>query len=140
MAIDQTFVTRARTALAGPIACGCGLAACAAFVTIVDPGDTGVPACPFRALTGWWCPGCGLTRATHHLLRGQVGTALRYNLFVVLVLAAIAGSWATWMLEANGRRVPGWRRIPAVGWVAFGAAVVGFGVIRNLPGVSGLRG
>lgn len=147
MATDQTFVTRTRSALAGPVACGCGLVACATFVGLtdvegldaVDAGGVGT-LCPFRAITGWWCPGCGLTRATHHLLRGHVAQALRYNLLVVFVLLAIAAAWATWMLESSGRRVPAWRTIPAVVWVAIGSSALVFGVIRNLPGVDGLRG
>ena len=61
-----------------PIATACGLVAATAYVTAVDPSDRGVfPACPFRSLTGWWCPGCGLTRATHHLMHGDLLGALR---------------------------------------------------------------
>ena len=69
-----------------------------------DPADGGafVP-CPFRALTGLWCPGCGLTRATHHLLRGDVGQALRYNAFVIVILAALTAVWLGWLLGAAGR-------------------------------------
>ena len=29
-----------------------------------DPAEGGYPACPLYTLTGYWCPGCGLTRAT----------------------------------------------------------------------------
>ena len=57
---------------------------------------------PVPAATGLWCPGCGLTHATHFLLRGDLTTALRYNLFVVPILLAIVAGWAAWTL-ARGR-------------------------------------
>jgi len=41
--------------------------------------------CLFRNLTGWECPGCGMTRAILSLLRGDLATALHYNRMVVLV-------------------------------------------------------
>ena len=78
------------TSLAAPIACGCCLVAGAAYVAAENPSDGGVfLPCPFRSLTGLWCPGCGLTRATHHLLRGDLVQALRFNLFVVAILPLI---------------------------------------------------
>ncbi len=133
--------TPARFALVAPIACGCCLLAGAAYVAIDNPADGGafLP-CPFRSLTGLWCPGCGLTRATHYVLRGDLVTALRFNLFVMPILAAIVAGWATWMLRATGRDVGVWRRVPL--WVpgVLTVAAIAFAVVRNVPGVDGLRG
>jgi hypothetical protein len=110
-------------------------------VVAVDPAEGGVfLPCPFRTLTGWWCPGCGLTRATHHLLRGDVAQALRYNLFVIAMVAAISASWLVWLRQAAGRPV-GWvPRIPVWTQVAAATVLVGFAVVRNLPAIPGLRG
>ena len=106
-----------------------------------DPSDGGLfLPCPFRALTGSWCPGCGLTRATHHLFRGNLTQALSYNLFVVLILAAIAASWLMWLRQAAGRSVTWFTRVPVWSQVVAGVVLVAFAVIRNLPGVTGLRG
>lgn len=128
-------------ALAAPIACGCCLAAGAAYVAAQDPSAGGVfLPCPFRALTGWWCPGCGLTRATHHLLRGDLAQALRFNAFVVVILAAIAGAWALWLLDRAGRAIRWGRILPVWAQVAAGTVLVAFAVVRNLPAVPGLRG
>lgn len=141
-------VRGARSSLVAPIACGCCLFAGAAYIGVNDPSQGGgfLP-CPFRSLTGWWCPGCGLTRATHHLIRGDIAQALRFNLFVVVVVATIATAWTAWFLAAVGRsdrmvgrmvgRVlspPAWLPVVAV------TTLVVFAVVRNLPGVPALRG
>jgi hypothetical protein len=111
-------------------------------VAAVDPASGwGLP-CPLRTVTGLWCPACGLTRATHHLLRGELTTALRYNALVGVGLLAIALSWLNWAACAAGRPVawPGSARLRRASVaVVIGIAVV-FGVVRNLPGVDGLRG
>lgn len=44
------------------------------------------PKCPFFLVTGYQCPGCGSQRAIHSLLHVNIGAALRYNAFMVLVL------------------------------------------------------
>lgn len=142
MTATVTSAVRGNSAtLAAPIACGCCLLAGAVYVAANDPSEGGLfLPCPFRSLTGWWCPGCGLTRATHHLFRGDVAQALQYHLFVVAVLAAIVATWAVWLIASTGRPV-GRALAPPV-WIPSLAVVtlVVFAVVRNLPGVTGLRG
>ena len=113
----------------------------AAYVAVDDPSDGGafLP-CPFRAVTGWWCPGCGLTRATHHLLRGDLAQALRFNLFVVVILTGLALTWSVWTLQAAGRPI---RRVAHLSNRTYAVAItvlVAFAVVRNLPLTGGLRG
>ena|SRR5258708_6839940 len=52
------------------------------------------PRCAFHELTGLQCPGCGTTRALHHLLHGDFAGAFRLNamLFVVVPFGAIASA------------------------------------------------
>lgn len=120
-------------ALAAPIACGCCLAAGTAYVALNNPSDGGLfLPCPFRTLTGWWCPGCGLTRATHHLFHGDIGQALRYNLFVVVILFALATTWAAWTLHAAGLSVKRLTAIPVWTQVAAISTMLAFAVVRNV--------
>jgi hypothetical protein len=141
MSATARFRVPAASGPAAAVACGCCLVAGATYVALDDPSDGGlVPPCPFRTLTGWWCPGCGLTRATHHLLRGDVAQALRYHAFVLVVLGAIAVAWTVWLLRATGRLARPARTLPAWLVAAAVATLVAFAVVRNLPGVDGLRG
>ena len=45
--------------------------------------------CVFREITGLYCPGCGLTRATLALLGGDVYQSFRYNMLVYILLPSI---------------------------------------------------
>lgn len=134
MAVSATMtsITAKTPALAAPIACAGCLAAGAAYVAANDPssGGTFLP-CPFRSLTGLWCPGCGMTRATHHLLRGDVTQALRYNAFVIAIIAGIAAGWLAWTLSAVGRSLTGRRTLPAWAPVVGITALIAFAVLRN---------
>ena len=40
--------------------------------------------CIFRVLTGWQCPGCGITRACLSLLKGEIRTSFSYNPFLYI--------------------------------------------------------
>jgi hypothetical protein len=125
-----------------PLACGACLLAGGAYIAAVDPSDGGgLTACPIRSTTGRWCPGCGLTRATHHLLRGDVAQALSFNLMIPLVLIAFVVMWWTWFRVSAGRGVSRW--VGSIGrWTvaAAGVSTIAFTVLRNLPGWEWLRG
>jgi hypothetical protein len=45
------------------------------------------PKCWFYQLTGFACPGCGLTRAFHSLLNGNPLEAIRYNALLPIYVA-----------------------------------------------------
>ena len=72
-----------------------------------------LPLCPVAALSGYPCPGCGLTRATLALLSGQWAAALRYHPLVMLVLPALGlaavGTLGPRRLGERGERLRRWR-------------------------------
>jgi hypothetical protein len=93
----------------------------------VNPSRSGfLPVCVLHVTTGLHCPGCGMTRAMHALLHGDMLAAVRFN--ALLVLALPVGGFALWRW---------WRRRPVrwpvgVAWGAFGL-LIAFGIARNLP-------
>lgn len=86
------------------------------------------PVCTFHALTGLNCPGCGMTRAAHALLHGNLALALHDNALLVLALAGLAvrGVWLA-VRQRGGEFFP-----VKFLWPLLGAALV-FAVLRNLP-------
>jgi Protein of unknown function (DUF2752) len=118
-----------------PAATAVGGAALVVFARFQQAhGRSVFPACPFHAATGLWCPGCGLTRGTLALRRGNVQQALGFNLLTPLVLFAIMYAWAQWAVpRVGGPVIPLLNRIPANVWKGIGAFVLLFSVARNLP-------
>ncbi|MEO7370697.1 MAG: DUF2752 domain-containing protein [Ilumatobacteraceae bacterium] len=119
-----------------PVACGAALAVTAGFVATHDPGAAGsrFPGCAFHQMTGLWCPGCGLTRGTYQMLHGHIGSALSYNVFTPVVLAAIVAAWVVWLRASRG--APAIRLPQNIGrWSAALAPVVliAYAVLRNIP-------
>jgi hypothetical protein len=106
----------------------------AGLVWYFDPTKAGLfPACPLYTVTGFACPGCGLTRGFHALFHGDVSAALGFNALIPLFIV-IFGFFFLSMLwvAARGKAFPRWSvSIPAI----YGMLVLLllFGVLRNLP-------
>ena len=107
----------------------------------VNPSEYSLfPSCQFYRLTGILCPGCGGQRAVHHLLHGEIAAAFRANALLLSLLIPM-GIWLglRWTLQ----RLAGWS-MPALFlnrtglWLLIAALVV-FGILRNLPGFAWLR-
>jgi hypothetical protein len=107
--------------------------------------------CPFKALTGLDCPGCGSTRSLGALTRFDLGAAFDHNVLVPGALVFLVASFVAWTAAAwrhddrgdvLGERAR--RRGPRGGFVAtdlvrrpaaivaIGVVVVMFAVVRNL--------
>ena len=93
------------------------------------------PPCLFNVATGLHCPGCGGTRSLHLLLNGDVAGAVHQNALMLAALPlvgwylvamsiyALRGKWVGPNL--NGARLAG----------AVAILVIGFGIVRNIPGL-----
>lgn len=118
------------TAAAGVAAMAVGAGAVAYF----DPTTAGFfPVCPLYSLTGFACPGCGLTRGFHALFHGDVLTALDFNALIP-VWAVIFGYVfvSLVLLAVRGKGLPMWPTWPRFLWT-FMIVLLVFGVVRNIP-------
>jgi hypothetical protein len=108
--------------------------AAVAVVGAVDPNEPGhYPTCPFLAVTGWFCPGCGSLRAIHALAHGDLREALARNPLTVVTVLALVVWWAAWFVRAVHARPRRWLA-PAWAIWAMVAVIIFFAVARNLPG------
>ena len=97
-----------------------------------EGAGAGIP-CVFHLLTGWYCPGCGASRALRSLLHFDLGQALRYNApFAVAspFVGIYALSLAVSFVRFGEDRVS--RRIPLVPVIVFAALCLLYGALRNL--------
>lgn len=103
-------------------------------VAYFDPAKANFfPVCPLLALTGFACPGCGLTRGFHALFNGDVIPALDFNLLIPVWAAIFLWiGFSLVLLAAMGRGLYMWPTRPTFLW-AFGIVLVTFGVLRNIP-------
>ncbi|MFF2889416.1 DUF2752 domain-containing protein [Paenibacillus sp. NPDC057967] len=81
--------------------------------------------CPIHAVTGLYCPGCGITRAALSLLELDVHQAFRFN-SLIFVLAPLFALYA-WTNAKKKRRMGG--TIMAL----MLAITLLYGLARNLP-------
>lgn len=115
-------------AVAGAAAVGC------LVLGLVDPTQSRlVPPCPFKALTGLDCPGCGTTRAMHQLFTGHPGAAVGLNAVTMLAIPIVVWWWLAWALPSmGGPTIVRPRMSPRIlGWLVVG--LVTFTLVRNLP-------
>lgn len=100
-----------------------------------DPSQGGgwFPQCGMYRLTGLRCPGCGLQRAAHALLHGDVVGALRYNAMLPVIGVGLA-LYAV-IIWRDKRDSLSWRvaNHPATSIVAL-VLMLGWMIVRNILG------
>lgn len=105
-----------------------------AAVWYFEPATSGIfPACPLYTMTGFACPGCGMTRGFHALFHGDILTALDYNALIPL-MAIFLGYWfLSLVFTAVRGRGFGFGKMSAglVGTTFF--LLLLFGILRNIP-------
>ena len=118
--------------LARPVATAALTGTAVLAVALVDPNEPGhYPTCPFLALTGLYCPGCGSLRAVHALTNGDVTLAVGLNVLTVLAVVALPVIWARWA-RRSWTGAPRTTVAPAASIWSLLVVVLLFGVLRNL--------
>ena len=68
----------------------------------------GIP-CIFRKITGWYCPGCGITTLILCISEQDFVGAFRANPFLFVTSPFLLGELAAeWIRVKRGKKMPGW--------------------------------
>lgn len=133
--IESTSLPRPTTVLPFPARLGIVGALCGVLSV---PLWLGLPMCSFAAMTGLPCPGCGLTRSTHAILRGDLAHAFHTQPFAFIISPLLGGmlayAGATFLLKGEPSLPPLVRRsglvilgvVSALMLVFWGARFLGF--------------
>jgi hypothetical protein len=118
-----------------PVLVAGGLLAASVALHLRDPHQAGSWGfCPWLALTGTYCPGCGGLRAVNDLTHGDVLAAASSNLLFVGSLPFLAAWWLRSLVDGwRGSRRPVSDRAAYVALAVVLSLTVLFCVVRNLP-------
>jgi len=82
----------------------------------IEPGDVRLVPCPFHAVTGVECPGCGMTRACTAVGQGQIEEAWHHHPLVFgLLILAVVFALASSALQLAWGKLSAWSRIAILG-------------------------
>lgn len=104
------------------------------FIIFVNPFTSAfAPKCIFRLLTGYDCPACGIQRAIHTLINGDLVTALRYNYFLLIsipyfIAIAITTFWKADLIVKMGYYVQHPKVVRAIL-----VLIIIWWIVRNIP-------
>lgn len=89
--------------------------------------------CWFYEITGWYCPGCGISRMLLSICAGDFYQAFRYNplLFILLPFAIVL--FVNWIYAEYSGKKSWYKEIPEWVWIALAIVLTVYGVLRNLP-------
>ena len=92
--------------------------------------DVGIP-CLFYEITGYYCPGCGITRLLFSLLKLDFYQAFRYNplIFILIIITVIY--WLVKFILKKFMNIS--IEIPNYVYYILLIIVIIFGILRNIP-------
>jgi Protein of unknown function (DUF2752) len=107
------------------------------------PAVIGNGGCPFAAIFGVPCPGCGMTRAVLLLMNGEVTASLRMHPLVVpsALAAVVLMAASIWVTAKTGSPAGMWRdrigRYAIVAFLGVETMVFGLWLARMLGAMGG---
>lgn len=86
--------------------------------------------CPIKEITGFYCPGCGITRMFYSILKLDIYAAFRYNPLVFLTLPIGIYLYIDYLVRKDKSL---YKKIPEKLWYIFIVVFIIYGILRNIP-------
>lgn len=105
------------------------------YVAVIKLFHIGIP-CPFRELTGFKCPGCGISTMFLALLQFDFTAAFEANRVLLFLLPVFMGLFVK--MAVNYIKTGSMEQGRVERWICIVVLVVLllFGILRNLPGIT----
>lgn len=88
--------------------------------------------CPILELSGFYCPGCGVTRMIKSILIGNFKQAFFYNQLLFISTPIFIYLTIDYMYSNYKEKTPLINKIPNKVYYAYIAILIIFGIIRNI--------
>ena len=95
------------------------------FVYFKDPFNGPILPCIFNKITGFYCPGCGMTRAVNSCFKFKFYQALRFNALLFIIPIGLGAYYF-----ANHMQKPKTAKTILIIMIVL---AVGYGLLRNTP-------
>lgn len=104
------------------------------FLYFHNPIENSIlPKCIFLKFTGFYCPGCGATRATYYLSHGNILKAFSYNQLYVLFLPFMGYLYILNLgIKINGKQLIKVPKFNPVFYISVGGIIIVFCLLRNI--------
>lgn len=99
------------------------------FIYILLKYNIGIP-CIFHKLTGFYCPGCGMTRAFISLIKLDIYQAFRYNMLVIIFVPFFIIYGVNKYILKNKYKIPRF-----IFYILLVITIL-FAILRNIPNFS----
>ena len=88
--------------------------------------------CPIHFLTGYNCPGCGLTRMLFSILKLDFYQAFRYNPFLFILLFPSLIIYINYLYSKYKNKISWYSKIPNQVWYTLLVLLIVYGILRNI--------
>ena len=95
------------------------------FVFFKDPFSGPILPCIFNKITGFYCPGCGMTRAVNSCFKFEFYQAFRFNALLFIIPIGLVSYFV-----AKGKKRS---KIATTILMIMIVAAIGYGILRNIP-------
>ena len=113
------------------------------IVTRINP-EYGFIQCPFHFITGYSCPGCGMTRATVEIVKGDLIASWQWHPFGIFFFVFATSFTLYHVYRAITKRVPNLpfevvaRRYSKPIWFGLFTGILVFGAVRLILELTGI--
>lgn len=95
--------------------------------------------CLFHLLTGYYCPGCGGTRAVRYLLQGEIWKSIQYHPLVAYMAAIVTIELVRLIFDKAQKRFTGYqKRYEMFVWIGVVVILVNWGIKNYWLAVKGI--